>query len=313
MNNFLYCLDSNYNIPASCSIYSLLEKSKEEVNIFIMHKDTTNEDFLPKKVIEHPKLNKLSIHNVDLTDYNFPNLLGTHVSEATYYRLFIQDYVKQDIDYLTYIDCDAFFLNDPGVLIKESIQKMRSSGFTISSMSELGLEHHSSKILKLKSEKYFNAGVMIIDLNKWKSNDLKNSSLKIMKEYKEKLLFWDQDILNLYFDGQYEPLPSSLNFKIDMDIDNKALNITNGETQEILIIHYSGKFKPWSVRGAVNYNAEYFQEIYRSIYAKKYYLNVNYKKNAINDILSSISNRSLFSAKHPFSLIWYTIKALIKL
>ena len=58
-----------------------------------------------------------------------------------------------------------------------------------------------------------------------------------MKEYKEKLLFWDQDILNLYFDGQYEPLPSSLNFKIDMDIDNKALNITNSETQEILIIH----------------------------------------------------------------------------
>ena len=87
----------------------------------------------------------------------------------------------------------------------------------------------------------------------------------------------------------------------------------NSETQEILIIHYSGKFKPWSVRGAVNYNAEYFQEIYRSIYAKKYYLNVNYKKNAINDILSSISNRSLFSAKHPFSLIWYTIKVLIKL
>jgi lipopolysaccharide biosynthesis glycosyltransferase len=43
---------------------------------------------------------------------------------------------------------------------------------------------------------------MIIDLNKWKTDDLKNNSLRIIKEHKEKLLFWDQDVLNLYFDGQ---------------------------------------------------------------------------------------------------------------
>lgn len=311
MNNFLYCLDSNYNIPASCSIYSLLENSKEKVNIFIMHKDAENEDFLPIKIIKHPNLNELIVHKVDLTDYDFPNIFGTHVSEATYYRLFIQDYIKEDIDYITYLDCDAFCINDPIVLIKENIEKMKSSGFIISSMLEPGLEHHSNNILKLNSKSYFNAGVMIIDLNKWKTNDLKNNSLRIIKEHKEKLLFWDQDILNLYFDGQYEPLPSTLNFKVDMDTDNRAVNIEKNLEQKISILHYSGKFKPWSVRGAVNHNAEFFQEIYRSIYTKKYYLNINYKKNAVNDIFDSLKTRTLFSAKYPFSLIWLTIKLLL--
>lgn len=312
MNNFLYCLDSNYNIPASCSIYSLLEKSKERVNIFIMHKDAKNEDFLPIKIIKHPNLNKLIIHKVDLTDYDFPNIFGTHVSEATYYRLFIQDYIKEDIGFITYLDCDAFCINDPLVLINENIEKMKSSGFTISSMSESGLEHHSNNTLKLNSKSYFNAGVMIIDLNKWKTNDLKNNSLRIIKEHKEKLLFWDQDVLNLYFDGHYEPLPRSLNFKVDMDTGNKAINIENDLERNISILHYSGKFKPWSVRGAVNHNAEFFQEIYRSIYTKKYYLNINYRQNAINDIVASIFTGTLFSAKYPFSLIWFTIKSLLR-
>ena len=111
MNNFLYCLDSNYNIPACCSIYSLLENSKDKVNIFIMHKDFNDSDFLPNQITKHPKLNKISIFQVDLSNYDFPNIFGTHVSEATYYRLFLQDYINEDIEYITYLDCDVFCIN----------------------------------------------------------------------------------------------------------------------------------------------------------------------------------------------------------
>lgn len=312
MNNFLYCLDSNYNIPACCSIYSLLENSKDKVNIFIMHKDFNNLDFLPNKIIKHPKLNEITIFQVDLSNYDFPNIFGTHVSEATYYRLFLQDYINEDTEYITYLDCDVFCINDPGTLINENIEKMKSSGFTISTFLEPGLTDHSTNILKMKTDKYFNAGVMIIDFKKWKLSDLKNNSLRIIKEHKEKLLYWDQDTLNLYFNDQYEPLPEALNFKVDMAVDNKANKISISELATISLLHYSGKFKPWSVRGAVNDNAEYFQEIYRSLYSKKYYLAINYKKNALYDIIISIFNRTLLSTKHPLALFWYTVKSFLK-
>ena len=91
----------------------------------------------------------------------------------------------------------------------------------------------------MKSNKYFNAGVMIIDLKKWKANDLKNKSLKIIEENKEKLLFWDQDVLNLYFDDQYEPLPIALNFKVDIEIGNNKNNFTKNEKKDVSILHYS--------------------------------------------------------------------------
>lgn len=311
MNNFLYCFDSNYNIPASCSIYSLLENCKDKINIFIMHKDFSSLDFLPHAITKHPKLNQIRIYQADLSDYDFPNIFGTHVSEATYYRLFLQDYINEDIEHITYLDCDAFCINDPTPLINETIEKMMSSKFTISTLLEPGLSNHSINFLNMKSNKYFNAGVMIIDLKKWKANDLKNKSLKIIEENKEKLLFWDQDVLNLYFDDQYEPLPIALNFKVDIEIGNNKNNFTKNEKKDVSILHYSGKFKPWSVRGAVNDNPDYFQEIYRSLYSKKYYLNINYKKNALNDILNSLINRTLFSARYPVSLILHTIKKLI--
>ena len=313
MNNYLYCLDSNYNIPASCSIYSLLENSKNKINIYIMHKECNDSNFLPSNIINHPKLNKVKIFKVDLGRYEFPNIFGTHVSEATYYRLFIQDYITDDIEFITYLDCDVFCINDPYKLIINNIEKMKDSGYTISTCPEPSLKNHSIDYLKMKTDKYFNAGVMIIDFNKWKLSDMKNNCLEIMREQKEKLLFWDQDTLNLYFDGQYEPLPETLNFKVDMAVGNKALSISDTDTKSISLVHYSGKFKPWSVRGAVNENAEYFQRIYRKLYNERYYLNINYKKNAMNDIVSAVFNGTLFTTKYPFALLWLTVKSFFKI
>ena len=71
-------------------------------------------------------------------------------------------------------------------MINETIEKMMSSKFTISTLLEPGLSNHSINFLNMKSNKYFNAGVMIIDLKKWKANDLKNKSLKIIEENKKK-------------------------------------------------------------------------------------------------------------------------------
>jgi len=312
MNNYLYCLDSNYNIPLSCSIYSLLENSKNKINIYIMHKECNDSNFLPSIVVDHPKLNRINVFKVDLERYEFPNIYGTHVSEATYYRLFIQDFLTDDIEFITYLDCDVFCINDPNNLIINNIKKMKDSGFTISTCPEPGLKNHGIEFLKMKTDKYFNAGVMIIDFNRWKLSDMKNNCLEIMREQKEKLLFWDQDTLNLYFDGQYEPLPETLNFKVDMEVDNNALSIIDSKKRSISLVHYSGKFKPWSIRGAVNDNAEYFQEIYRELYNKKYYLNINYKKNALNDIIYSVFKGTLFTSKYPFSLLWYTLISFIK-
>ena len=206
MFNFLYCFDSNYNIPGSCSIYSLLENVSEKINIYIMHKDFDNASEFSDKIKNHKMLNKLTVKKVDLNKYEFPNIDGTHISEATYYRLFLEDYLDDEIDSITYLDCDVFCINNPLDLITKNIENMKIIDSTIAVSSEPSLSDHGIKNLNMKTNMYFNAGVMVIDLKKWKKENLKNKFIKILNDLNEKLLFWDQDILNLSFDGDYSEL-----------------------------------------------------------------------------------------------------------
>ncbi len=290
---------------------SLLDNVDEKINIYIMHQDESDFEFLKDKITKHKMLNNIKVYKVNLNNFAFPNVLGSHVSDATYYRLFIQDYIKDEIGFITYLDCDVFCISNPIYIIKKEISKLKKSNFSISSLPEPSLSHYGKK-LNMKSSNYFNAGVMIINLETWKKNNLQKSFLKILNTYNTKLHFWDQDILNIYFDGNFQVMDENLNYKVDMEVDNSAELIDHKQKENIIFLHYSGKFKPWSVRGAVNDNSKYFQETYRNLFEKKYYISFNYKKNAMNDFVESIRNKTIFDTEYPLQFIKHVMSSLIK-
>ena len=53
MFNFLYCFDNNYNIPAFCAIYSLLENVDQKININIMHKSMKDDKEFTKAITDN--------------------------------------------------------------------------------------------------------------------------------------------------------------------------------------------------------------------------------------------------------------------
>ena len=71
MFNFLYCFDDNYNIPAFCSIFSLLENVDEKINIVVMHKNMEGHEGFPKAITEHQNMGDLSVNVVKTENYNF--------------------------------------------------------------------------------------------------------------------------------------------------------------------------------------------------------------------------------------------------
>tara|TARA_B100000427_G_C15486476_1_gene585541 strand:- start:539 stop:1480 length:942 start_codon:yes stop_codon:yes gene_type:complete len=312
MNNFLYCFDSNYNIPGTCSIYSLLENTSEKINIYIMHKDFDSPDSFPDKIKKHKMLASLKVIKVELDNYDFPNIQGTHISEATYYRLFIEDYLSDEINFITYLDCDVFSINNPLKLINKNIEEMKRNDSIISVTQEKSMINYGIKNLNMKSKRYFNAGVMIIDLNKWKSCELKNNFLKIISNMNKKLLYWDQDVLNLSFDGDYSELHNYLNYKVDMEENDLSIETSIKKGNDISLLHYSGKFKPWAIKGAIHKNAEYFQNIYRNLYGRKYYISYNYRLNAIRDLIRGVLSGALYRTKFPFSFIFISLKSIVK-
>ena len=86
MTNFLYCFDSNYNVQATVSISTLLEKYDSEVNLYILYDNPRLFEKYKTKLKKYKNLNKIEIYKFEDTNYDFPNLNNSHVSYATYFQ-----------------------------------------------------------------------------------------------------------------------------------------------------------------------------------------------------------------------------------
>jgi len=310
MLTFVYCLDENYNKQSACSIYSLLENVDEKIKIFVIHNDPNKFQNIPEKILNHKNLGSIKILQKKLRDVYYPNLNYSHVSEATYYRLNLDEYFKNE-EILIYLDSDIIFINNPIKLFNQEIDKLNESGFTISAKTETSLRGHAEKVMQLKSKKYFNAGVMIINIKKWKEDKITNQLFKTMNSISEKIIYWDQDVLNSYFDGDYSELNSSLNFQVEMDKGNN-FRIQKDQLSSIILLHYSGKFKPWSVMGAANTESKYFHSIYKEIYDNYYLISYNYRLNALKDLLRIIFTLRIFIIKNRLNFLYTVLNSLLK-
>ena len=136
------------------------------------------------------------------------------------------------------------------------------------------MNNYGEEKFNLKNS-YFNAGVMMINYRSWKSQNLLNEFVNTINKFSEELKFWDQDVLNIQLNEKYKTISTYFNYKVDMDDYEIAKFQIQEEFDKIYFLHYSGKYKPWSIKGALNLNSEYFQSIYRELYSNNYFFLYN--------------------------------------
>ena len=60
----------------------------------------------------------MNLESINFIKFNddfslFPNTKKSHVSRATYYRLFLEDYFKDELDEIVYLDSDTVIIKNP--------------------------------------------------------------------------------------------------------------------------------------------------------------------------------------------------------
>ena len=272
MTNFLYCFDSNYNVQATVSISTLLEKYDSEVNLYILHDNPRLFEKYKTKLKKYKNLNKIEIYKFEDTNYDFPNLNNSHVSYATYFRMFISNYLPQDMDFLIYLDADILCLSNPRFVLEEEINKLKNSDNVLTGLNEEVSILHKQK-LGLKNNRYFNAGLIIINYQKWSKPETIENFLNIMNSKFANIEFWDQDILNIYFDGKFSNLPINLNY---ISPDGKALY-----EKQINFLHFAGSNKPWYFENTFKEISKYYNREYMKVFRNKYHVTFKFKKHEI--------------------------------
>ena len=302
---FLYCFDNKFNNQAFSSIISLLDKVDNLISINIIHNDEKISTLLPSKIINHPNLEKLNISNFEYSNINFPNLEDNHVSEATYFRMFIDKYVDKKVKNIVYTDSDIICLKDPTLELKKNIENLRKNNKGIGVITEKEISTSNDDTfnrLDLKKS-YFNAGVMLVDMDLWREKNIENELMKIMKNNFEKIKFWDQDVLNIYFDGDFYELPKSLNFNA---FDDSLKN----DLEDIFFLHFVGSKKPWLTSGMFNQHSEYYHTNFRKLTDKNYHIEHKWKKASIKEFIKNIINLNIFQVSKPVSYFKEFISSL---
>jgi lipopolysaccharide biosynthesis glycosyltransferase len=300
---FVYCFDKNYYKQGFSSIISLLDTSLEKINIIIIYNLNPENIEIPLVVKRHKNLSKIKVFEFKDNNFNFPNLDNNHISAATYYRLFIDNYISNNTKTIFYIDADIIFLKNSISLFKKCSEKLNNSNFVIAARTEKYFSDDQNEVFSRLNinQKYFNAGVLIINLKLWREQNIQEKLIQEMKKIENLIIHWDQDVMNSFFNGDYQELNNNLNF------DSSDFNELNNNVK---LLHYIGSNKPWYMSGVFNYGSEYYHENFNKFNKSRYHIVHLWKKSSVQELLKSILNLNIFKLRYPIQFLKSFLESL---
>lgn len=304
--NFLYCFDNNFNQQAMTSIYSLLDKTTIKINLYIIHNDIEELKNWLQLVEQHPKILSINIYDFNDLDTELPPI-KTHISEATYYRMFVSNFITDNIKYLVYLDADIICLNDPASMIKNTIGTMKKEDTSIAALPEKYRAQENKWIQRLNLKNYyFNAGVLIIDLERWVDEEAQKNLLSILKQRYDVIKDYDQEVMNIFFNEKYTSLNVYSNYQATSADPELLVKIK----EQVIFLHYLGKSKPWSVEGVAKPLSAFYQNEYRKLGRGKYHITFKRDKYILKKYLKIIISLDFLKLEYPGI---YLVKSLTSL
>lgn len=231
--NVIFSTSRTFVQHLTVAITSLIENNQDlNINIYIIH--NLNDLSVLDKTIYFIKekydvnINLLNVHNFDFSNYR----TTTYFDTTTYYKLFVTRIIPETIDSVLYLDCDIIVTGSVAQLANTDI----SNDF-IYAVSELDVSNNVLRLKKLDSSltTYFNAGVLLINLKKWREHNVLAQLMVIAEKYMQFCLWFDQDILNLFFADNWKEMNKTFN----------GIYITKALPVIPIIIHYNSFSKPW--------------------------------------------------------------------
>lgn len=179
-----------------------------------------------------------------------------HISVATYLRLFLPTLLP-DVSRVLYLDCDTIVCDDLSELYyvdlnDHALAAARDFAVSTVSSSWSGLRN-DPKLPWPSDTPYFNAGVVVMDLEKWRTLGLTQKILDYGAEHKGKLKHCDQDMFNAILADDWEPIESQWNvqnglFKLEKLQPHPFVDELRSVRPRLMkaaaIVHFTGPHKP---------------------------------------------------------------------
>ena len=186
-------------------------------------------------------------------------------SEIVVARLLLDTLLPEDVDRVLYLDGDTIVTGSLRELWETDME-----GRAIAASAEPTVNRKRRAALGLENLLYYNSGVLLIDLKRWREERTGRRILDFYREKGGKLFAPDQDAINGALPGKILTLPPKYNFynifwyypyrtlaKIQRPAEYIPEDVFRDSLEDVRIIHYLGEDRPWRKGNTHRYAGEY--------------------------------------------------------
>ena len=258
----LFCaVDRRFALPLAVTLHSALAHAQTVSRMHIMVAD------MGLRRRQRAKLRSIVERSaVDVRlDFCVPDvdaLQGLSTTDwhrlPTYVRLLVDQLVPESWTRLLYLDGDVLVRSDLGPLWRTPIGDAVAVGVrdyrepTVWQRHELR-EAYTDHLGLPPDTPYCNAGVLLIDLPRWRAHEIGPRSLDFLRRYPERAYYNDQDALNAAIGGQWMLADPRWNVTLNSvafygfpEMHTPAMRAAQQQLlREARVVHYTGSHKPW--------------------------------------------------------------------
>lgn len=246
--DIFFAVDNTFVWHLSVALASILKNAAHDDDLyFYILTDGLIQDNI-NKINKLKEIKTCNIEFVTVDNSQFINFLPPSYinSLSTFYRYIIPG-VKPELKKVLYLDCD--------IVVKNSLAELFSTDLGDNYIAGVEDCHPACTAAKLKPffllrDPYLNAGVLLFNCQKMREDNIERRCFELTPKLNTKTyLAGDQDVLNilcahkkLVLKPKFNLLSAFFNDNIISEYTNEA--IENAKLSPV-IIHYSGKAKPW--------------------------------------------------------------------
>ncbi|MGB6178145.1 glycosyltransferase family 8 protein [Carnobacterium sp.] len=249
-------------VPHLATLFlSLLQTKKSEtiLNFYVIddHIALNSKEKLNRMVNEY----NATISYLQIDTLEFDEMVESdRITTTAYFRIAIPIFLESTtIQRAIYLDCDIIALQQI-----EDIWSIDLGDKLLAAVEDAGFHQRLEAMeIDTKSDTYFNSGVMIIDLDKWRNEKISEQVLAFASENQDELMFHDQDALNAILHDRWLILHPKWNAQAYILSNEKDSPTEIGQIEytearnEPALVHYSGHVKPWHTESDHPFKEQY--------------------------------------------------------
>lgn len=239
--------DDNYAPHCAAMLTSLFNNNaNEHFVIHVINGGVKAKHLNQLKAIVLKHSGECQIHKLDLSQIAFAPT-SHHLTLACYFRLFLPVLMSPSIEKVIYLDSDLLVRKPIRPLWETDLQ-----GDYVGASREMMPPEHTIDIGLLPGSSYFNSGVLLVNLKKWRQDDLLRKCITYIQQHSGKIVWHDQHVLNIVCEKKWVTIDYTWNCNHYFFLNNYSpfdFGITvekyNAVKSNPAIIHFTGRNKPW--------------------------------------------------------------------